>query len=244
MFTSRAERRLLLRDDNADLRLSPLAYQVGLIDEERARAVEQKAEAIERARAFLRALVFTPTPANNEALLALGEAALVKPATAEDLLRRPKLPFGTLRDFAAAAGKPLPEISEDIAAQLEVDTKYQGYIAHAESLARRDKDLEKVLLPADFSFAGVSGLSREVVEKLSRVRPHSLGQAARISGITPAAISILSIYLRARSRKVGEGEARGASAPGAAGAEEVGAAVLAESAELSGGRGAAPVEGN
>lgn len=196
MFTSRAERRLLLREDNADLRLSPLAHRVGLLSDERARAVEQKAEAIERARAALRAQVFTPTPPANAALLSRGEAVMVKPMSAEDLLRRPKLSFSTLRQVAEELERPLPPLSDDVAAHLEIDIKYSGYVQLAEAQARRESDLDKVRIPAALSFQGLSGLSREVIEKLERIRPHTLGQASRISGVTPAAISILAVHLK------------------------------------------------
>jgi tRNA uridine 5-carboxymethylaminomethyl modification enzyme len=207
MFTSRAEWRLLLRDDNADLRLSSLAHQWGLLSDERMKKVEEKAEAIEKTRQHLRAQMFNPTPLVQEALAAQQEAVLVKPASAEEILRRPNVSYTMLRAIGTATGKEIPWVSEDVAAAVEVDAKYEGYIQRAQNAAKKDKDIEKVNIPEGFAFRGLGGLSREVIEKLERVSPKTLGQASRISGVTPAAISILAIHIKAHKKQgTGDGE--------------------------------------
>lgn len=197
MFTSRAEWRLLLRDDNADLRLTPLAHSWGLISDARLKKVEEKNNAIEKARQQLRAQVFKPTPQMQAALEAREEAPLSRPCTAEEILRRPNVSYQFLRELGQTVGKDIPELSDDIAAAVEVDSKYEGYVARAQNAAKREKDTEKINIPQDFIYKGLGGLSREVTEKLERVSPRTLGQASRISGITPAAISILAVHVKA-----------------------------------------------
>jgi tRNA uridine 5-carboxymethylaminomethyl modification enzyme len=209
MFTSRAEWRLLLRDDNADLRLSSLAHGWGLLSEERLKLVEAKGEAIEKARQQLRSQVFKPNPQTQKVLEDHNEAILTKPQTAEEILRRPNVSYAMLRQMGDTLGKEIPKLSDDLAAAVEVDSKYEGYIQRAQNAAKKDKDVEKVNIPAGFVFRGLGGLSREVVEKLERVEPKTLGQASRISGVTPAAISILAVHIKAfngKERGTGDGE--------------------------------------
>jgi tRNA uridine 5-carboxymethylaminomethyl modification enzyme len=204
MFTSRAEWRLLLRDDNADLRLSSLACGWGLLSEERHKLVEAKAEALEKARQQLRSQIFKPTPLAQKVLEERSESALIKPVNGEELLRRPNVTYAMLREIGEALGKEIPRLSDDLAAAVEVDSKYEGYIQRAQNAAKKDKDIEKINIPVGFVFGGLGGLSREAVEKLERVSPKTLGQASRIIGVTPAAISVLAVHIKAFNGKKAE----------------------------------------
>ncbi|MDW7645161.1 MAG: tRNA uridine-5-carboxymethylaminomethyl(34) synthesis enzyme MnmG [Desulfuromonadales bacterium] len=190
MFTSRAEHRLLLREDNADQRLTPLGQQVGLVDGERWHAFGDKMEALANCRATLRRNRLTP--ADKEASLRLGLEDLKNALTLEDLLRRPQL---TIEDIKFLA-PDLASLEPVVLSLLETEVKYEGYIRRQEEQVKRFKKTEEILIPESFDYQAVSGLTAEVREKLERVRPVNLGQAARIPGVTPAAIAILTILLR------------------------------------------------
>jgi tRNA uridine 5-carboxymethylaminomethyl modification enzyme len=196
MFTSRAEYRLLLREDNAAGRLLPIGRQLGLIDDERWRRFEAHEAELAAARDALARLSVAPQPAVNQRLVALGTAPLAdRRASLCDLLRRPEIGWAGVVEVAAAAGLTLPEIDPAAAERVEIEVKYEGYLERQESDARRAKSWGEVPLPADLDYAAIPGLSREVIEKLDALRPRSLGQASRISGVTPVAVTLLATHL-------------------------------------------------
>jgi len=195
MFTSRAEYRLLLREDNADLRLTPKGRELGLVDDERWTRFSTKKEAIEKETSRLEAYKFSPdkidqTVAEN----VLGEP-LKKVNTAIELLRRPAVDYdGLLKLMDEQASLP-----NDVSEQVVISTKYAGYITRQQSEIDRLKRHEMTVLPDNIDYKAVRGLSNEVCEKLQQAKPNSLGQAARISGVTPAAISLLLVYLKRKT---------------------------------------------
>ena len=193
MFTSRAEYRLSLREDNADLRLTPIGRELGCVDDERWAAFERKREAIERELQRLRStrLGAFAAPA---ALQAAGLSADREQSLA-DLMRRPDVDYETL----ARIGSSVPD-DPRVAEQVEIQLKYAGYIARQQVEIARNERNEQLPIPADFDYAAVRGLSFEVRQRLAQHRPETVGQAARISGVTPAAISLLLVYLKKRQR--------------------------------------------
>ncbi len=194
MFTSRAEHRLLLREDNADRRLMPRARAAGLVDDATWARFEAKQDAVANARRLLAAKTFVPTPETTAALAAAGAGPLRGPVTGLDLLRRPEVDWSILRALL-----PLPDLSEDEVVQLEADVKYAGYVERAERQAAEARQLEGVALPPGVEWGAFTALSTEVRERLARARPETLGQAARVPGVTPAAVGVLAAWL-ARAR--------------------------------------------
>ncbi|MGE4579060.1 MAG: tRNA uridine-5-carboxymethylaminomethyl(34) synthesis enzyme MnmG [Desulfuromonadales bacterium] len=190
MFTSRAEHRLLLREDNADQRLTPVGQKVGLVDGERWRSFNDKMEALAKGRTTLQRNRITP--ADREVSAGLGLEELKNALTLEELLRRPELAIEDVKFLAPDLALLEPAVLN----LLEVEVKYEGYIRRQEEQVKRFRKTEEVLIPESFDYRAVSGLTAEVREKLERVRPVNLGQAARIPGVTPAAIAILTILLR------------------------------------------------
>lgn len=202
MFTSRAEHRLILREDNADLRLREKGYKIGLVkDQDYERYLSKKTKIQEELERLEHAGVF-PDSRINEILTQLGSSPLKKPHTLKELLRRPEI---TWRELGLIDSYYTSLINTDILAQIEMDVKYEGYIQRQMEQVDKFKKLENVRIPENFQFDSIPGLSREIIQKLSRIRPGSLGQASRISGITPAAISILMVYLKRREIEVREG---------------------------------------
>jgi tRNA uridine 5-carboxymethylaminomethyl modification enzyme len=196
MFTSRAEYRLLLREDNADLRLTEKGRRLGLVDEHRWRVFEDKREAIERERQRLRELWIHPgTPTAQRAGAELG-TAISREVRALDLLARPEVSYAKL---VALPGLGPGVEHPQAAAQLEIQSRYAGYIERQKDEIARQRANEALRLPAGFDYAQVRGLSAEVREKLARDRPATIGQAGRIPGVTPAAISLLLIHLKRRN---------------------------------------------
>ena len=195
MFTSRAEYRLLLREDNADLRLTEIGYKIGAVRGEAYARLERKRDGVAALLRTLEQTAVNPEEANGK-VEALGSAPIRSGTTLAQLLKRPEIGFAELREFAPN----LKDIPLDIALQAEVGIKYAGYIDRQLETVKRAKNFESVRLPEDIDYAAVTGLSREAREKLSRIRPRSLGQASRIAGITPAAISLLSIYLHKKKQ--------------------------------------------
>jgi tRNA uridine 5-carboxymethylaminomethyl modification enzyme len=194
MFTSRAEHRLLLREDNVDERLTPHGRRLGLVDDATFRAFEARRRQVAAELDRLEGHVLSPSAGVNDALTALGSAAIRRPTTLLELLRRPELDHAALRRFAELS--PLPAVAE----RVEVIVKYDGYLRRQEAEAARLARLEELVIPADLDYRALTGLSHEVREKLGACRPRSLGQASRISGVTPAAVSVLATHLEGRRR--------------------------------------------
>ncbi|MGB4334174.1 MAG: tRNA uridine-5-carboxymethylaminomethyl(34) synthesis enzyme MnmG [Chromatiaceae bacterium] len=196
MFTSRAEYRLLLREDNADLRLTETGRQLGLVGEAQWRRFEDKREAIARERQRLRETWLRPAALDPEQARAVLGDELRREARALDLLARPKVDYANLMTLPGMG----PGVTDPLVAeQLDIQAKYAGYIERQQQEIDRHRAQEETALPPDFPFDQVRGLSAEVREKLLRVRPTTLGQAARIPGLTPAAISLLLIHIRRRT---------------------------------------------
>ena len=196
MFTSRAEYRLLLREDNADLRLTEIGRQLGLVDDERWQKLEQKREAIISTQEHLQ-----NTWVDQETLPASTVAAVLgKPITREyslmQLLRRPEIRYQQLMQMF---GVEESDISVEVIQQVEIQAKYSGYIDRQAEEIERNRNHEDTVLPETLDYASVRGLSSEMVQKFSELRPRNLGQASRIPGVTPAAISLLRIYLKKNS---------------------------------------------
>jgi tRNA uridine 5-carboxymethylaminomethyl modification enzyme len=191
MMTSRAEHRLLLREDNADERLTPLGRKLGLVDDARFAAFEARHHALMAEMDRLARTTLAPTVEVNERMAALGTSPLRKPLTLLELLRRPEVGYATLA--AEFGGVDNARVAE----RVEIRVKYEGYVARQTEEAARLRALEALQLPSTLDYERLAGLSREVKEKLGRVRPRSIGQASRIAGVTPAAVSILMVHLRA-----------------------------------------------
>ncbi|HQE81232.1 MAG TPA: tRNA uridine-5-carboxymethylaminomethyl(34) synthesis enzyme MnmG [Syntrophorhabdaceae bacterium] len=192
MFTSRAENRLLLREDNADLRLTEKGYAIGLVSKKRYDMVVRKKKKIEKTHDILRSVKLRPTRQTEEMLRDMGLGGIKNPVTLEDLLKKPGITIAQLKRIE----ERLDGIEEDIAYQVELNVKYHGYKDRQIEMINRAKRLEEKKIPQDMRYDEVSGLSREMVEKLTRIRPLSLGQASRIPGITPAAITALLIHFK------------------------------------------------
>ncbi|MGL5727091.1 MAG: FAD-dependent oxidoreductase, partial [Plesiomonas sp.] len=193
MFTSRAEYRLLLREDNADLRLTAKGRELGLVDDLRWARFNQKLESIEQERQRLRQTWVNPKTEQIDEVNATLSAPLSREASGEDLLRRPEMDYATLTKLSAF----MPPLADQQAAeQVEIQVKYDGYISRQKEEVAKQLRNENTLLPEDIDYRLVKGLSNEVIAKLNDHRPTSIGQASRISGITPAAISILLIWLK------------------------------------------------
>ncbi len=190
MFTSRAEYRLLLREDNADQRLTPIGRKLGLVDDVRWHAFENKMESIASESARLQALWATPTNELGQKLAEQTNEVLSKESTAYDLLKRPQIGFA---DIAAITDS---DVDTQVGEQIEISVKYAGYIERQQEDIDQMKRLESTPLPVDFDYSAVSGLSNEIVQKLQQVRPATLAQASRISGVTPAAIQLLGMMLK------------------------------------------------
>jgi len=191
MMTSRAEYRLLLRIDNADLRLRPVGRAVGLIDDQQFARFEEKQRLIAETVEWLSSTKVTPTALVREKLQALGSGDLKKSVTLAELLQRPELEFGDLKHFAECPGLP-PEVIE----QVEIAIKYAGYVERQERQVAEFHKLEDIPIPEDIDYMKIHGLRTEARERLNAVRPINLGQAARISGVSPADISVLAVVLK------------------------------------------------
>lgn len=192
MFTSRAEHRLLLREDNADLRLRSFGYRIGLVNAADHQKTEQNGQKITNEIKRLEEGMLTPTAATNEVLASFSSAALKSPTSLAQLLRRPEISFAMIQQIS-----PSPSVlPRETATEVEIAIKYSGYIRRQEEGVSRLRYLEEVRIPSTLDYAGVSSLSAEVREKLIAIRPASLGQASRIPGVTPAALSLLAIHLK------------------------------------------------
>jgi tRNA uridine 5-carboxymethylaminomethyl modification enzyme len=194
MFTSRAEYRLLLREDNADLRLTEIGHRIGLASQVAGMRLLEKKHAIESLITYLESNQVNPSGVINTELELYGSASLRNVTSLAQLLRRPELTLNKLRRI----DPNIPAAKPDVEAQAEVQIKYEGYVNRQLELVDRFRKMENVRLPHDLDYTQISGLSREVCEKLTRVKPLSIGQASRISGITPAALTLLSFHLKKR----------------------------------------------
>ena len=190
MLTSRAEYRLLLRHDNADLRLRDYGYQVGLVDEERYHKFLTKKKNIDECIQLLKDTKVTPTKENNEYLASLSSAPIFDGVSLLNLLKRPEIKIVDLKHFI-----DLP-YSEDILEQVEITVKYEGYINKELKEANRMMSLENILIPSDIDYQKIVNIASEARQKLELVRPISIGQASRISGVNPADIAVLTVYLK------------------------------------------------
>jgi len=199
MFTSRAEYRLQLREDNADLRLTPVGRELGLVDDARWERFSRKADAVARENERLRGLWASPGNAlGREAVATLG-IELSRESNGLDLLRRPELDYATL---LSVPGMGAPVADPAVAEQVEIEAKYSGYLARQRDDIARQQRNEGTGIPDTFDYTIVHGLSAEVRQKLERVRPQTVGQAQRIPGMTPAAISLLLVHLVRQQRSV------------------------------------------
>ena len=194
MMTSRSEYRLLLRQDNADQRLTPLGHELGLINEERWQAYQDKQQQIAQEKKRIEKLTFGPSEALNRMLVEKGTAALETGVHASDLIRRPQLTYQDLAPFDTER----PPLADEVTEQVEIQIKYEGNIQKQLMQVEQMRKLESRLLPEDICYEQVRGLRLEAIEKLQRVRPYNIGQASRISGVSPADISVLLIYLSSR----------------------------------------------
>ncbi len=196
MFTSRAEHRLLLREDNADERLTPIGRRLGLVDDRRWRRFTAKHQAVHEILTGLESIRVRPDAATKATVEAMGGTIPQKAVSLKDLLRQPELRIADL----AALWPEIERFDGEALEAAEIQTKYEGYLCRQQELVDRSERMEQTVLPADMVYTGMPGLSREVVEKLSRIQPRTLGQAARISGVTPGAISCLEIQLKKLGR--------------------------------------------
>jgi tRNA uridine 5-carboxymethylaminomethyl modification enzyme len=196
MFTSRAEHRLLLREDNADQRLTPIGRRLGLVDDSRWQRFSAKQEALAWIMSGLESIRVRPDAATKEIVEAMGGTIPQKAVSLKELLRQPELSIGSLTPL----WPELADFDGEALEEAEIQAKYEGYLLRQQELVDRFEKMEKTVLPEDMVYTGIPGLSREVVEKLTRIQPRTLGQAGRISGITPAALSCLEIQLKKMGR--------------------------------------------
>lgn len=194
MFTSRAEYRLQLREDNADMRLTEDGYKIGLVGEEQWRMFNEKREAIEREIQRLKTTWYTPQKLAEEEQLRVFGQKLSREANLHDLLRRPNLDYASLMTLPDA--QPETALADSVVEQVEIQVKYQGYIDRQNEEIDSRRDIETLKLPEDIDYAKVKGLSAEVQQKLNQHKPETVGQASRISGVTPAAVALLMVHLK------------------------------------------------
>lgn len=197
MMTARAEYRLTLRQDNADLRLTQMGYDIGLVTKEKYERYLYRKENIEKELKRIKEIKINPTAENNEILERLGTTPIKNTQTLEELIRRPELGYEAVKEFDPER----PELRRDIIEQVEIEIKYSGYIKKQNIQINQFKKLEKRYLEKDLNYEEVQGLRNEAREKLTKIRPESIGQAARITGVSPADINVLLIYLERKRRE-------------------------------------------
>jgi len=197
MFTSRVEYRLMVREDNADIRLRKYGHDAGLVSEESFKKAKMKKDAIDAATDMFNTRQINPTRAMNKMLEVREMAPLHKSVSVSEFLRRPQVSCATLRELDIIGD----EVPVEYEGQVELLVKYDGFIKRQISAIKRMEDIEKIKIPDDINFSSISGLSREIIEKLDKIKPVSLGQASRISGVTPSAIMILMVYLKKRGSR-------------------------------------------
>ncbi len=192
MFTSRVEYRLLVREDNADKRLSAYGHKLGLLSDQEYGSVVSKYESINREIDHLRTTRVNPGTKLDGILAGVSSAALRQSTSLYDLLKRPEINYDLIQDFDGS----LKDLGRDVIAQVEYEIKYEGFISRQQKDVEKFRHIEYIRIPDEMNYAAVHGLSKEIQEKLKRFKPATLGQANRISGITPAAITLLMIYLK------------------------------------------------
>ena len=197
MMTSRSEYRLLLRQDNADIRLTPTGYEIGLISEERYSQFKEKLELIKKETERVAQTTVHLSDELQQLLISKGTAPLEKGIRLIELIKRPQLSYDDLAPFDTER----PELPREIFEQVEIELKYEGYIKRQQAQINEMKRLEVKLLPEDINYNEIEGLRLEAREKLSKIRPHNVGQASRISGVSPSDISVLLIYLSKKERQ-------------------------------------------
>ncbi len=192
MMTSRSEYRLILRQDNADLRLTKKGYEIGLISEERYKAFLEKKEMIDREVERLSGIVFPPSAQVNEYLESVGSTTVSTGVRASDMLKRPEVTY----EGMSILDKDRPDLPADVKEQVEITLKYEGYINRQIAQANQFKRMENKKIPENIDYSGISGLRIEARQKLEKLRPSSIGQASRISGVSPADVAVLVVYLK------------------------------------------------
>jgi tRNA uridine 5-carboxymethylaminomethyl modification enzyme len=197
MFTSRAEHRLLLREDNADLRLSEMGHRLGLLSDENFALFEKRRNEIEHWRQELGRFHFLPTEAVNGWLTNKGMSPLKDRVSGEAFLRRPEIDWTSLCEL----GLPAKDVVRDVQEQVEIQVKYEGYIKRDLELQEGIRKNEMLKIPSALNFDEIAGLSNEIKGRLKHTRPETIGQASRMSGITPAAVATLMIYLKMSAQK-------------------------------------------
>lgn len=191
MMTSRSEYRLILRQDNADLRLTEKGYAIGLVSEERYARFQARKQRLEEALHFIHTKRFTPSKATNEAMVAAGSAPLTTGTGADQILRRPEITYEKMEKYLGC-----PHFAQDAAEEMEIMIKYEGYIARQEKAIEKAARMENEKIPAGIDFLHMEGITMEARQKLDKIRPLSLGQAARISGVSPADMTVLMVFLK------------------------------------------------
>ncbi len=194
MFTSRAEYRLILREDNADLRLTPLGREIGLVDDRAWSLFQKRRERLEEGFKVLNEITLSPSDEVNRWLQEMGSSPISQKVSLHDLIKRPEISL----DRLAARFPVLETMGPQVLAQVEIEVKYAGYVKRQREEVEKFRRMESVKMPYDLDYENIPGLSNELKEKLSRQRPDSLGRASRISGMTPAALTAIQIHLKKR----------------------------------------------
>lgn len=200
MMTSRSEYRLLLRQDNADLRLTEKGYKVGLVTEERYKIFVEKKEKINKEKERIKKYIVLPTRENNDILKSIGSSEIKSGISLYELLKRPEINYDVIKEI----DKERPNFKEEVFEEVEIETKYEGYIEKQMQQVEQFKKLEEKKIPKYIDYNDISGLRIEAKQKLSKIKPENIGQASRISGVSPADISVLLIYIEQVRRKKGE----------------------------------------
>lgn len=198
MMTSRSEYRLILRQDNADLRLTEKGHSIGLVGEERYARFLDREKKYEEAMDYIRTQRFTPKEEINRALESMGTAPLTTGTGADQILKRPEMTYRKMMEMLGC-----PAFDEEAVEEMEITVKYEGYIARQEAAVRKAARMENEKLPLDMDYLSLDGISTEAKQKMDKIRPLSLGQAARIPGVSPADISVLMVYVKQRKGKKG-----------------------------------------
>lgn len=202
MMTSRAEYRLFLRQDNADMRLTPLGFRAGLIDKDRYDSFENKMRAIESEKERIRKVYIAPSETLKQILESVGSVCPVSGISIAELIKRPQVTYKML----APVDKDRSELSDDVIFAVETDLKYEGYLKLEQDKIRKFKELEVKVLPTDISYEDIKGLRLEARQKLDKIKPVNVGQASRISGVSPADIAVLMVYLQTYRRSKANGD--------------------------------------